>query len=134
MAASENSKMYYNLEIENELRIIVGEVTAAVKIKLISGFAEIFGAEMELNKTYTFSTNACVAIFTWHGCTIVVTGNPLYVALGAGKSLENRDFWIGGKKGFVWTGRNSIESQEESQIIEQEEPRSNASSKEHVRI
>ncbi|GFW49982.1 protein CLP1 homolog [Trichonephila clavipes] len=76
MAVSEESNTY-NLEIENELRIIVGEVTTAVKIKLVSGLAEIFGAEMELNKTYTFPTNACVAIFTWYGCTIKVTGNPL---------------------------------------------------------
>ncbi|GFW49984.1 protein CLP1 homolog [Trichonephila clavipes] len=75
MAASEESNTY-NLEIENELRIIVGEVTTAVKIKLVSGLAEIFGAEMELNKTYTFPTNASVAIFTWYGCTIKVTGNP----------------------------------------------------------
>ncbi|GFR18753.1 protein CLP1 homolog [Trichonephila clavata] len=75
MAVSEESKVY-NLEIENELRIIVGEVTTAVKIKLVSGLAEIFGAEMELNKTYTFPTNASVAIFTWYGCTIKVTGNP----------------------------------------------------------
>ncbi|GFR04134.1 protein CLP1 homolog [Trichonephila clavata] len=75
MAISEESKMY-DLEIENELRIIVGEVTTAVKIKLVSGLAEIFGAEMELNKTYTFRTNASVAIFTWYGCSIKVTGNP----------------------------------------------------------
>ncbi|GFQ72871.1 protein CLP1 homolog [Trichonephila clavata] len=78
MATSEESKMY-NLEIENELRIIVGEVTTVVKIKLVSGLAEIFGAEMELNKTYTFPTNASVAIFTWYGCAIKVTGNPQFV-------------------------------------------------------
>ncbi|GFS36099.1 protein CLP1 homolog [Trichonephila inaurata madagascariensis] len=28
------------------------------------------------NETYTFPTNASVAIFTWYGCTIKVTGNP----------------------------------------------------------
>ncbi|GFY79116.1 protein CLP1 homolog [Trichonephila inaurata madagascariensis] len=75
MAALVETKTY-NLEIENELRIIVGEVTTAVKIKLVSGLAEIFGAEMEHNETYTFPTNAAVAIFTWYGCTIKVTGNP----------------------------------------------------------
>ncbi|GIY67584.1 protein CLP1 homolog [Caerostris darwini] len=62
------------LEVENELRIFVKE--DAVQIKLINGLAEIYGTEMELNKIYKFPVNTSFGIFTWHGCSVEVTGNP----------------------------------------------------------
>lgn len=80
MAVSEESKIFV-LEVENELRILVGPRVADVKIELITGLAEVFGAEMELHKTYTFPTNASVAIFTWNGCSIKVTGEPMSVGV-----------------------------------------------------
>ena len=39
------------------------------------GFAEIFGTELSRNKEYTFSNGGKFAVFTWHGATIVMTGN-----------------------------------------------------------
>lgn len=39
-----------------------------------SGFAELFGTELVKGKTYDFHTGAKVAIFTYHGCVLVVTG------------------------------------------------------------
>lgn len=40
---------------------------------LTSGAAEVFGAEMVLNRPYTFSGTQ-QAVFSWHGCTLEVSG------------------------------------------------------------
>ncbi|GFT80082.1 protein CLP1 homolog [Nephila pilipes] len=91
---------FYSLEKENELRIIVGDQARDVKIELVGGLAEIHGSLMDMHKSYCLPVNASVAIFTWEGCTIKVTGKPvsvhvvadtlmiLYVTLHA--SLEER--------------------------------------------
>lgn len=44
--------------------------------------AEVFGTEMVKGKSYTFTTGAKVAIFTWHGCTLELKGKTdvVYVA------------------------------------------------------
>ncbi|EEQ30858.1 pre-mRNA cleavage complex II protein Clp1 [Microsporum canis CBS 113480] len=44
----------------------------SVKVKLLSGTAELFGTELALSQTYTFSGTKA-AIYTWHGCTLEVT-------------------------------------------------------------
>jgi polyribonucleotide 5'-hydroxyl-kinase len=41
-----------------------------------NGFAELFGTELVKGKTYEFLTGAKVAIFSFHGCTIHMTGTP----------------------------------------------------------
>jgi polyribonucleotide 5'-hydroxyl-kinase len=44
--------------------------------KLETGTAELFGTELVINGTYTF-TGTKAAIYTWHGCTFTVTGDVL---------------------------------------------------------
>lgn len=63
----------YNLRREEELRFEVPE-DSTVTIELISGNAEMFGAELALKKSYSF-TGCQVAIFTWHGCELEMTGS-----------------------------------------------------------
>ncbi|KAF8763501.1 polyribonucleotide 5'-hydroxyl-kinase Clp1-like [Argiope bruennichi] len=70
-----NSKSSFELKPENELRIVVGK-NSDVKIELSSGLAEIYGSEMELNKKYFLSPNSFIAVFTWHGCVIKLSGKP----------------------------------------------------------
>jgi polyribonucleotide 5'-hydroxyl-kinase len=65
-------KKKWTLEKETEFRFEVAE-GSNVKIKLVDGFAECFGAEIAKGKEYSFSNcNSC--IFTWQGCTIEVDG------------------------------------------------------------
>ena len=40
---------------------------------MTDGQAEIFGTELAKNREYQFAFGAKVAIFTWHGCTIIVS-------------------------------------------------------------
>lgn len=35
----------------------------------------MFGTELSKSKDYTFANGGTFAIFTWHGCTITMTGN-----------------------------------------------------------
>ena len=58
---------------ESELRCEISE-TEVITVKLTSGSAEIFGIEMALNKEYVFQDEN-IAIFTWYGCTVDVSGN-----------------------------------------------------------
>ncbi|KAL8657342.1 MAG: hypothetical protein Q9226_002016 [Calogaya cf. arnoldii] len=46
---------------------------STVEIKLVWGNAELFGTELALKQTYTFSGSKA-AIYTWHGCTLEVAG------------------------------------------------------------
>ncbi|GFS44029.1 protein CLP1 homolog [Nephila pilipes] len=77
MAVSEES-ITYRLEVENELRLTVGNQAGKVKIQLITGLAELYGTEMEVSKIYNLPALASIALFTWQGCTIKVTGKPEY--------------------------------------------------------
>lgn len=52
------------------------DADSSLAIKLVSGFAEVFGAELALGKTYLFGAECRAAIYTWQGCTIEVTGRP----------------------------------------------------------
>ncbi|XP_066911725.1 protein CLP1 homolog [Clytia hemisphaerica] len=71
----ENSapKKEWNLSVDQELRIEVAQDNEA-KIMITDGQAEIFGTELVRNKVYNFRSRAKVAIYTWHGCTVQVTG------------------------------------------------------------
>lgn len=43
-------------------------------LQLLDGKAEIFGTELAPNKEYTFLPGAKVAVFTWHGCRLILRG------------------------------------------------------------
>ncbi|GJJ71306.1 polyribonucleotide 5'-hydroxyl-kinase [Entomortierella parvispora] len=60
------------LDEENELRIEI-DFDTKVKLRLVTGTAEIFGTELGQNVDYEFSGRK-IAIFTWHGCKLLVTG------------------------------------------------------------
>lgn len=62
----------WHLMRQEELRI---EVDKDVKItlKMTDGTGEIFGTELAKDRAYTF-TRCKFALFSWHGCTIEVTG------------------------------------------------------------
>lgn len=51
-------------------------------LQLLTGTAEVFGTEMARNQTYSLCPRLKVAIFTWHGCTVRVEGEPqvIYVS------------------------------------------------------
>ncbi|BFZ01915.1 hypothetical protein BsWGS_04954 [Bradybaena similaris] len=63
----------FKLQIHSELRFEV-EVKATVELEMTDGRGEMFGTELAKNKKYTFVSGSKVAIFTWHGCTIVLKG------------------------------------------------------------
>lgn len=65
----------FELEPRQELTFKVGE--EPIKLELRRGLAEIYGAEMLREKTYTFPRNSKSAVFTYHGATIEMTGTPL---------------------------------------------------------
>ncbi|XP_069192677.1 protein CLP1 homolog isoform X1 [Procambarus clarkii] len=64
----------FKLEPNCELRFEV-EGKEPVGVKLTSGKAEVFGTELVSDKRYTFLSGASVAVYTWHGCTLKITGN-----------------------------------------------------------
>lgn len=45
-----------------------------VQLELLTGMAEVFGTELTRNKKFTFDAGAKVAVFTWHGCTVQLSG------------------------------------------------------------
>ncbi|XP_065360870.1 protein CLP1 homolog [Calliphora vicina] len=73
---TEEDKNYkeYTLEADSELRFEIEDKNAKVQIILISGFAEMFGTELVKKKKYDFCVGAKVAIFTYHGCVLQLTG------------------------------------------------------------
>ncbi|KAG0346778.1 Cleavage polyadenylation factor subunit clp1 [Podila humilis] len=60
------------LEEENELRLEI-DFDTKVKLRLVTGTAEIFGTELGQNVDYEFSGRK-VAVFTWHGCKLQIQG------------------------------------------------------------
>jgi len=63
----------YKMDAETELRFEV-EANAKITLELKSGMAEVFGTEIVKNKKYLFTSSSKMAVFTWHGCTVEVTG------------------------------------------------------------
>lgn len=72
MAEPNIHTLEYVLQIENELRIVAGQESST--IQLLTGLAEIFGTEMKTNEKYKLQPHSSIAVYTWHGCTIQVTG------------------------------------------------------------
>lgn len=63
------------MDPDHEFRFEV-EFNNKVQIKLAKGTAEIFGTELAVGITYTF-TGRKAAVYTWHGCTLEVKGTFL---------------------------------------------------------
>jgi hypothetical protein len=53
--------------------VVQNQLKSDGSIKLKVGFAEIFGTELSRNKEYTFSNGGKFAVFTWHGCTLLIS-------------------------------------------------------------
>jgi len=68
-------KKEIKLTKENELRFEVEE-KEKVTVELRSGLAEMFGTELMKGRVYSFYSGAKVAIYTWHGCVLELTGKP----------------------------------------------------------
>lgn len=49
-----------------------------LSLQLLEGSAEVFGAELALGRKVVVKGQA-VAVFTWHGCTLLVEGEPDFV-------------------------------------------------------
>nr|XP_033777017.1 polyribonucleotide 5'-hydroxyl-kinase Clp1 [Geotrypetes seraphini]XP_033777018.1 polyribonucleotide 5'-hydroxyl-kinase Clp1 [Geotrypetes seraphini] len=64
----------YELEKETELRFEV-EASQTVQMELLSGMAEVFGTELTRNKKFIFDAGCKMAVFTWHGCTVQLSGH-----------------------------------------------------------
>ncbi|KAI0332555.1 hypothetical protein GY45DRAFT_1320756 [Cubamyces sp. BRFM 1775] len=78
MDRSENVSVHtkqWTLQPTSEYRFELDPGTT-LAIKLVSGHAEIFGAEVAEGKTYLFGQECKAAVYTWQGCTIEVTGHP----------------------------------------------------------
>ncbi|KAL9269625.1 CLP1-like protein [Drosera capensis] len=70
--ASSNAKQV-KLEKECELRIEVAE-TSPLRLRLLTGFAEIFGTEIPPEIWLNFPPRLKFAVFTWYGATIEMDG------------------------------------------------------------
>ncbi|XP_068650082.1 protein CLP1 homolog [Aristolochia californica] len=71
--ASASPSRQFKLAKESELRIEVGEETS-LRLRLLSGTAEIFGTELPPENWLDFPPRLKFAIFTWNGATIEVNG------------------------------------------------------------
>ncbi|CAG8574179.1 28600_t:CDS:10, partial [Dentiscutata erythropus] len=81
----------WKLEPEHEFRFEV-DFGTTVKLKLISGTAEIYGTEIGIGPEYEFSGRK-VAVFTWHGiCSVEYVANetPMTSYLNMHLALEQR--------------------------------------------
>ena len=66
------NKNEYKLDADTELRFEV-EAGAEVTLELKEGKAELFGTELNKSKKYTFESCSKVAVFSWHGCTLLIS-------------------------------------------------------------
>ncbi|KAF9894635.1 Cleavage polyadenylation factor subunit clp1 [Aspergillus nanangensis] len=89
-----------NLSAGSEWRFEVAFNTT-VRVKLLTGTAELFGTELAPSQTYTFCGSKS-AIYTWHGCTLEVSAGDAFSALEAtgmmngGGGATTRGFGAGG--------------------------------------
>lgn len=69
------------LKEDNELRFVAGG-ESDVCLELLSGYAEVFGTELLVNKKYIFPARSRVAVFTWKTAKVELVGQfeSAYVA------------------------------------------------------
>lgn len=72
----QEERQQFKLEKDTELRLEIPERKGKAELVLLQGQAEVFGTELIKNKKFTFNAGSKVAIFTWHGCTVEVSGPP----------------------------------------------------------
>ncbi|KDN51048.1 hypothetical protein RSAG8_00677, partial [Rhizoctonia solani AG-8 WAC10335] len=65
----------WDLVAKSEYRFEL-EANTSFAIRLTSGTAEIYGAELAPGRLYLFGGECKAAVFTWYGCTLEVTGRP----------------------------------------------------------
>ncbi|KAI5280299.1 Cleavage polyadenylation factor subunit clp1, partial [Ascosphaera aggregata] len=58
---------------------------ATIRVQLVRGTAELFGTELALGQTYTFSAMKG-AIYTWHGCELAISQGEPIASLATGLS------------------------------------------------
>ncbi|KAL3831762.1 hypothetical protein ACJMK2_023469 [Sinanodonta woodiana] len=63
----------FKLEKDSEFRFELDE-HSTVQLEVLDGMAEVFGTELVKARKYTFYKGAKVAVYTWHGCNIKLTG------------------------------------------------------------
>lgn len=66
----------YTLEADSEFRFEVGKDKEGVSFKLLSGSAEVFGAELVKDRSYQLMPRLKAAIFTRQGCVLHLYGRP----------------------------------------------------------
>lgn len=66
----------FELGIENELHFYTAE-EKTISIELLSGFAEIYGSELEQNAVYVFPPYTSISLFSWQGCSVKLTGKAV---------------------------------------------------------
>lgn len=72
-AMAPGSSRQFNLAKESELRVEVGPDTP-LRVRLLSGTAEIFGTELPPENWLTIPPRQKLAIFTWNGATVELDG------------------------------------------------------------
>ncbi|EAW13011.1 cleavage polyadenylation factor subunit CLP1 [Aspergillus clavatus NRRL 1] len=86
----------------------------AIRVKLLSGTAELFGTELAASQTYAFSGTKA-AIYTWHGCTLEVgAGDTISTIDGLGSAGMNG----GAVRGYGAGGCQSEYTAEETPMVE----------------
>lgn len=73
-AGSASATKQVKLEKESELRVEVGPETP-LRVRLVSGTAEIFGTEMPPEIWLSFPPRHKFAVFTWYGATVELDGD-----------------------------------------------------------
>lgn len=63
------------LSKEHELRFEVADGSGFGHVKMLSGNAEIFGVELVEGRTYSFPPGSKLAVFTWFGAELHLSGN-----------------------------------------------------------
>lgn len=74
--APPEGRQQFKLEKDTELRLEIPEGKGKAELVLLHGQAEVFGTELIRNKRLTFNAGSKVAVYTWHGCTIEISGPP----------------------------------------------------------
>ncbi|KAL5341673.1 hypothetical protein BJX70DRAFT_43109 [Aspergillus crustosus] len=100
-----------NLNAGSEWRFEVAFGTA-VRVKLLTGTAELFGTELAPSQTYTFSGTKA-AIYTWHGCTLEVSAGDAVLGLDGMPATTQP-----GRGGFGAGGCQSEYTAEETPMVE----------------
>ncbi|EED23031.1 mRNA cleavage factor complex II protein Clp1, putative [Talaromyces stipitatus ATCC 10500] len=106
-----------NLRAGSEWRFEIA-FGATVRVKLLTGTAELFGTELAPLQTYTFSGTKA-AIYTWHGCMLeVAAGETVNLSNGFAPGGSTAAGGSGQTQGYGAGGCQSEYVAEETPMIE----------------